>query len=82
MDCLFTAWDIYSICHVRQQKALNRAILMHKKRGLRVRELNFYEYSNGAVFFDEEYLTTDNKDECILLFALFHFCSYPCCGDT
>ena len=66
MDCLFTAWDIYSIRHVRQQKALNRAILMHKKRGLRVRELNFYEYSNGQSLFEED-LTTDNKDECILL---------------
>ncbi len=66
MDCLFTAWDIYSIRHIRQQKALNKAILMHKKRGLRVRELNFFEYSNGQSLFEED-LTTDNKDECILL---------------
>ena len=71
MDCLFTAWDIYSIRHFRQQISLNKAIIMFKIRGLSVRELNFYEYSNGAVFFDEERLTTDNKDECILLFHLF-----------
>ena len=55
---------------------------MHNKRDLRVRELNFYEYSNGAVFFDEERLTIDNKDECIVLFHLFQNRSWPCCGGS
>ena len=65
MDCLFTAWDIYSIRHFRQQISLNKAIIMFKIRGLSVRELNFYEYATGQSLFEEEDLTAAHKDECI-----------------
>ena len=48
--------------------------MIHRKRGLQVRELNFYEFATGQSFFEEEYLTADNKNECISIFG-FWLCS-------
>ena len=65
IDCLFTAWDLFQLRHLRQQVSLNQALLIHKKRGLKVNELNNYEFPNGAIFFDEERESIDDPLRCI-----------------
>ena len=58
---------------MRQQIALTKAILIHKKRGLKVKELNFYEFPNGYFFFSQERLSTDEPLRCICYNNLIYY---------